>query len=92
MRTGETLYQNVKALRRQLELKKVFAVEGVKCLRLCDTPCNIQFEGKKRSTLTRSEVNAVTDVAQVVKAMQAYAELGPGEELPERVLPGVWAD
>ena len=90
--TGENLYQNVKALRRQLEFKKVFAVEGVKCLSLCDTPCNVQFEGKKRSTYTRSELDAARDVDQLVKAAVAYAALEPGEELPERLLPGVFTD
>ncbi len=91
-RLGETLYQNVKALRRARKLKEVFAVEGVKCLHLCDTPCNVQLEGKKRSTLTRSGLNAIDDVEALVNAAVAYADLSPGEELPERLLPGDFAD
>ena len=50
------------------------------------------FEGKKRSTYTRTEVHAVKEVEAVVEAARAYALLEPGEELPERLLPGVSAD
>ncbi len=90
--TGETLYQAVKALRKERHLKDVFELEGVKCLRLCDAPCNVQLEGKKRSTLTRSQVNALVEPERLVEAAVAYARLEPGEELPERKLPGVFAD
>ncbi len=90
--SGEVLYQAVKALRRERGLKEVFELEGVDCLRLCDTPCNLQLEGKKRSTVTRSEVNALVEPARVIDAACAYARLTPGEELPERGLPGVFAD
>ncbi len=90
--SGEVLYQAVKALRKERHLKEVFELEGVNCLRLCDTPCNLQLEGKKRSTVTRSEVNALVEPQQVVDAACAYARLEPGEELPDRWLPGVFAD
>lgn len=89
---GELLYDNVKALRKKLGLKELFDVERVKCMSLCDTPCNVMFEGKKRSTYTRTRVHAVREVEAVVFAARAYAELEPGEELPERKLPGIHAD
>jgi predicted metal-binding protein len=90
--TGEALFQAVKALRKARGLKPLFKVEGIKCLGLCRQACNVVFEGKKRSTYTRSEVSAVRDVEAVVAAAVAYAKLAPGEELPERRLPGVSAD
>lgn len=89
---GEDLYDAVKKLRKQLGYKPLFDVDAVKCLSLCDSPCNVMFEGKKRSTYTRTEVNSDDDAEAVVKAARAYAELEPGEELPERLLPGVDAD
>ena len=90
--SGEVLYQAVKAMRRERGLKNVFELEGVDCLRLCDTPCNVQLEAKKRATVTRSEVNALVEPARLVDAACAYARLKPAEELPERSLPGVVAD
>lgn len=89
---GEALYQAVKALRRERDLKPVFAVEGVKCLKLCDSGCAIELEGKKRSTYSRIHVDPVRDVEAVVDAAVAYAALEPGQELPERRLPGESAD
>lgn len=89
---GETLYQAVKALRRERGLKPVFAVEGVKCLKLCDAGCAVELEGKKRSTYSRVHVDPSRDVAAVVDAAVAYAALEPGQELPERRLPGESAD
>lgn len=86
--TGEVLYKAVKALRRERGLKEVFAVEKADCLKMCDSPCALEYSGKKRSTYGRIAVNAVTDVVQVVEAAVAYADLTPGRELPERVLPG----
>ncbi|MCU0701116.1 MAG: DUF1636 family protein [Myxococcaceae bacterium] len=90
--TGEALFQAVKALRKARGLKPLFKVEGIKCLRLCRQACNLVLEGKKRSTYTRSQVDAVRDVEAVVAAAVAYAKLSPGEELSERRLPGVSAD
>ena len=90
--SGEALYQAVKALRKERHLREVFELEGVDCLRLCDTPCNLQLEGKKRATVTRSRVNALVEPARVVEAACAFARLEPGQELPERTLPGVIAD
>ena len=90
--SGEGLYQAVKALRKERHLKEAFDLEGVSCLRLCDTPCNVQLEGQKRSTVTRSRVNALVEAGLLVDAAVAYAKLEPGEELPERKLPGVFAD
>ena len=86
------LYQSVKALRRERGLKPLFALEGVSCLKLCDSPCNVMLEGSKRSTYTRTEVNAVAEVELVVQAACDYARLERGQELPERRLPGVSAD
>ena len=86
---GELLYQEVKALRKKLGLKEVFDVEGVRCLGMCRSPCNVMFEGKKRSTYVRTQVHAVHEAEVVVQAARAYADLEPGEELPERRLPGL---
>lgn len=91
-RSGEALYRAVKALRRARGLKPVFAVEGVKCLKLCEAACAVEYEGKKRSTYTRTGVDARRDVEAVVEAAVAYAGLAPGQELPERRLPGDSAD
>ncbi|MCA2979773.1 MAG: DUF1636 family protein [Myxococcaceae bacterium] len=90
--TGEALYRAVRALRKARGLKPLFKVEGVRCLGLCRHACNVVFEGKKRSTYTRSQVDAVRDLEAVVEAAVAYARLSPGEELPERKLPGASAD
>ena len=86
---GEQLYQEVKALRKALGLKDVFELEGVRCLGLCRSPCNVMFEGKKRSTYVRTEVHPTQEAAAVVQAARAYAALQPGEELSERRLPGL---
>ena len=86
---GEALYQRVKSLRKKLGLKEVFELEGVKCLGLCRSPCNVQFEGSKRSTYLRTQVHAVLEAEAVVQAARAYAALEPGEELSERKLPGL---
>lgn len=86
--SGEDLHAAVRALRKVRGLKEVFKVEGVRCLKQCDQPCAVMFEGKKRSTYTRVLVHAVDDVARVVDAAAAYAALLPGEELSERALPG----
>jgi predicted metal-binding protein len=84
---GETLYAEVKRLRREQSLKPLFKVEFVKCLKGCDTPCTIKLKGPKRSTYTRVDVR-VSDAGDVVRTCVSYAELAPGEELPERRLPG----
>ncbi len=89
---GEALYQAVKALRRARDLKPVFAVEGVKCLRQCREGCAVELEGKKRSTYTRVHLDPARDAAAVVEAAVAYAALEPGQELSERRLPGESAD
>lgn len=89
--TGEALFEEVRSLRKQRALKQSFKVDGVSCLRLCDTPCAAELSGKKRSTLTRTHLTAADAVA-LVDAAVAYSLLGPGEELPERLLPGVHAD
>jgi len=91
-RSGEALFQRVKALRKAGGLKGVFKLEGVKCLSLCRWGCNAMLEGKKRSTYTRSELHAERDAQALVTAACAYAELQPGQELPERRLPGVSGD
>ena len=86
---GERLYGQVKALRKKLGLKDVFELEGVRCLGLCRSPCNVQFEGPRRSTYLRTQVHAVLEAEAVVQAARAYAALKPGEELSERRLPGL---
>ena len=86
---GELLYQQVKALRKQLDLKDVFELDGVKCLGLCRSPCNVLFEGKKRSSYLRTQVHPTLEADAVVQAARAYAALEPGEELSERRLPGL---
>lgn len=85
--TGEKLHDAVKAIRREQGLKEVFKVEQVRCLKCCDRPCALELSGKKRSTYTRTDVS-VDDAALVVEAAVRYAALLPGEELPERLLPG----
>jgi predicted metal-binding protein len=90
--SGEALFQRVKALRRERDLKHVFKLEGVKCLSLCRWGCNAMFEGKKRSTYVRSELHAERDVEALITAACAYAALEPGQELSERRLPGVCGD
>ena len=85
--TGERLHDAVKALRKERELKEIFKVEAVRCLKCCDRPCSVELSGKKRSTYTRTDVT-VDDAAALVDAAVAYAALAPGEELPERALPG----
>ena len=85
--TGESLLEAVKDLRRARELKEVFKVEAVRCLKCCDSPCAVELSGKKRSTYTRVHLG-VDDVAVLVDAAVRYAALAPGEELPERILPG----
>ncbi|MBL9037790.1 MAG: DUF1636 family protein [Archangium sp.] len=89
---GEVLFQAVKALRKARGLKPVFALEGVRCLGRCDAPCNLQLEGKRRSTASRTEVNALAEAELVVEAACAYARLRDGEELTERRLPGLSGD
>jgi predicted metal-binding protein len=86
---GELLYQRVKALRKQLGLKVVFELDGVKCLGLCRSPCNVMFEGKKRSTYVRTQVHPTHEAEALVQAARAYAALEPGEEMSERRLPGL---
>lgn len=87
--SGEALYQQVKALRKKLGLKEVFELEGVQCLGMCRSPCNVMFEGKKRSTYVRTQVHATLEAEAVVLAARDYAALEPGEELSERRLPGL---
>ena len=89
---GELLFEKVKALRKALGLKDVFELEAVKCHGLCRSPCNVVFEGPKRSTYTRTQVHATLEAEAVVQAARAYAALKPGEELHERRLPGLSAD
>lgn len=88
---GDELAEKVRSLRRQLKLKEVFKVEEVNCLSLCDTPCAVQLEGKKHPTMARIGVRN-DDAERLVHAMRAYAVLAPGQELPERMLPGEHAD
>jgi predicted metal-binding protein len=85
--TGERLHDEVKRLRREQGLKELFKVEKIRCLKCCDRPCAIELSGKKRSTYTRVDVR-VEDAAAVVDACVRYVALEPGEELPERLLPG----
>lgn len=87
---GEQLYQGVKKLRKALGLKEVFKLDDAKCLGLCRAPCNVVFEGAKRSTLTRTEVHPTREVEAVVEAACAYAD--GRAPLTERKLPGVSAD
>lgn len=77
---------------RRHRLKHVFKLEGVKCLSSCRWACNATLEGKERSTCTRSELHAEHDAEALVTAACACAELEPGQELPERRLPGVSGD
>ena len=88
---GDDVYERVKKLRKQRELKEVFKLEEVRCLDLCDSPCTMQLEGKKRSTIARVGLSK-RDAEQIVDVACAYAALAPGEELPERALPGTHAD
>lgn len=90
--TGDALFRRVKALRKARGLKPLFKLEGTRCLHLCRWACNITFEGKRRSTYTRSELAGAVDAEAVVAAAIAYAQLEPGEELSERQLPGTSAD
>jgi predicted metal-binding protein len=89
---GEALYERVRKLRKRLGLKPVFRVEPARCLGLCGAGCNVVFEGKKRSTYTRTQVHAEREVDVLVEAACAYAALEPGAELSERQLPGLAAD
>jgi predicted metal-binding protein len=90
--SGQTLYDNVKALRKQLQLQELFSVEQVKCLGLCDTPCAVEFSGKKKSTYLRGNVHPTREAQLLVQAAVSYAQLPLGAELPERKLPGVDVD
>lgn len=89
---GAALFKRVKKLRKRLGLKEAFAVDEVRCLGHCGNGCVLSFEGKKRSTYTRTQVDAERDVEAVVQAALAYGALAPGEELPERRLPGQSGD
>jgi predicted metal-binding protein len=89
---GALLYEAVKELRKKRGLKEVFALDAVKCLGLCRSPCTVMFEGSKRSTYLRTQVHAQLEAAAVVEAACAYAALKPGEELTERKLPGLSGD
>jgi predicted metal-binding protein len=84
---GETLHERVRALRKAYELKPLFKVRDVKCLKGCDGPCAVLLKGQKRSTYLRVEVRP-TDAVALVEACAHYARLLPGEELPERLLVG----
>ena len=88
---GDELYERVRALRKERGLKETFKVDDVRCLGICEAVV-IQLEGKKRSTYLRSHVHAKRDVERVVDAAVHYAALSPGEELPERDLPGEHED
>ncbi|MFO0601426.1 MAG: DUF1636 family protein [Myxococcaceae bacterium] len=89
---GQLLFDRVKELRKSLGLKDLFDLEAVKCFDMCRSPCNVVFEGEKRSTYTRTRVHATLEAEAVVQAARAYANLRPGEELHERKLPGLSAD
>ncbi len=89
---GEALYDAVRKLRKERGYKHLFDLDDTRCLKLCDSPCNAMFEGKKRSTYTRTELHSKRDAESLVEAARAYALLRPGEELPERLLPGSSAD
>jgi predicted metal-binding protein len=84
---GERLYDDVKALRRERGLKERFKVDDVRCLKCCDEPIAVEFEGRRRSTYTRVGLRRACAEA-LVNAAVAYAALAPDEELPERLLPG----
>jgi len=88
---GDDLYERVKKVRKARALKEVFKVDEVRCLDLCDSPCTMQLEGKKRSTIARVGLSK-QDAEKIVDVACAYAALAPGEELPERSLPGQHAD
>ncbi len=88
---GEDLWDAVKALRKEQGLKDVFKLESIRCLRQCDQPCALVLSGKKRSTYLRVAVNAL-DPQAVLDAACRYAQLSPGQELPERLLPGESGD
>jgi predicted metal-binding protein len=87
----DELYSRVKKLRKKLGYKEIFHLESVRCVRVCESPCNIEYSGDKRSTYTRTEVHQKRDVEAVVQAAVDYAKLSKGEELPERKLPGTAA-
>jgi predicted metal-binding protein len=89
---GESLFERVRELRKTRGLKEVFKVEEVDCLGLCDEANVVELSGKKRSTYTRTRLDARSDVEAVVEMACAYAALEPGGELPERGLPGEHAD
>jgi predicted metal-binding protein len=84
---GEALYEAVRERRRELCLKEVFKLEEERCLKCCSEPIALELSGKKRSTYTRLDVRK-KDADVVIAAAVAYAALEPGEELPERLLPG----
>ena len=84
---GEALFEAVRERRRDLDLKEVFKLEEERCLKCCSEPIALELSGKKRSTYTRLDVSK-KDADVVVAAAVAYAALAPGEELPERLLPG----
>lgn len=81
------MYDDVKALRRERALKECFKVDDVRCLKCCDEPIAVEFEGRRRSTYTRTGLGRA-DADALIKAAVAYAALEPDEELPERLLPG----
>ena len=89
---GALLFEAVRAIRKQRGVQDVFKVEEVRCLGMCDEPCNVELKGKRRSTCARTRLSALTDAAAVVDMACAYAALSPAEELPERGLPGDHAD
>jgi predicted metal-binding protein len=73
-------------------LRARFKLDGTSCLGCCDNPCALELRGKKRSTYTRVSVRGADDVELVVRTARAYAALAPGEEIPERSLPGESGD
>lgn len=89
--SGEALFQAVKALRKARGLKPVFKVKGAECLHQCRWGLAVELEGKKRSTYLRIELREA-DAEALVETACAYARLEPGEELPERRLPGTSGD
>ncbi len=84
---GLRLHDDVRALRKERGLKELFKVEAERCMKCCDGPIAIELSGKKRSTYTRTGLHK-KDAALLVDTATAYAALLPGEELPERLLPG----